>query len=216
MLSQQLAQGTSPALPRPASAAGALLPGTAPCGQTNGLAVDQRGAGCGRPGTYRRGICRAKNGSGATRSLPAPRGTAGTWGHLHSLVVGWVRACAGEGEGLQAVSEGMLSPCPALAQSGCELWDGTTLKARQRPFVLVRRNSAAPKPGLGALGAPGAARQLGAAQHSAAQPSETPGPGNVSASKYCSSFSLSGEIKKKREPSFLECNLPPATRSHVN
>lgn len=127
MLSQQLAQGTSPALPRPASAAGALLPGTAPCGQTNGLAVDQRGAGCGRPGTYRRGICRAKNGSGATRSLPAPRGTAGTWGHLHSLVVGWVRACAGEGEGLQAVSEGMLSPCPALAQFGCELWDGTTL-----------------------------------------------------------------------------------------
>lgn len=89
-------------------------------------------------------------------------------------------------------------------------------KARQRPFVLVRQNSAAPKPGLGALGAPGAARQLGAAQHSAAQASETPGPGNASASKYCSSFSLSGEIKKKREPSFLECNLPPATRSHVN
>lgn len=50
-LSQQLAEGTSSALPRPASAAGALLPGTAPCGQTNGLAVDQRGAGCGRPGT---------------------------------------------------------------------------------------------------------------------------------------------------------------------
>lgn len=106
----------------------------------------------------------------------------------------------------RAHHQGMLTS--ALPWHGLDvgLWDGTT---------LMQGKAAATCPGeaklssseawAGCSGCPWrwgcpchcAVRQLGAAQHSAAQASETPGPGNVSASKYCSSFSLSGEIKKK-------------------
>lgn len=154
---------------------------------------------------------------------------------------GEVRACAGAGEGVLAGCLGR--GCSAFAWPprrglAVMLWGGVAVVA-----LAARQGSVWPhswgktqqlKPGLGALGAacPAAVPPCrgcqgrshrhngtceeaarGSARHGPVTQQE---PANVSASEYCSSLSLSGEIKKKREPSFLECNLPPATRSHVN
>lgn len=143
--------------------------------------------------------------------------------------------CWGRSGGAGRVfGKGLLSLCMAtLPWAGRDAvgrccCGGPRCEAGQRLATLLGQNSAAeagaalqPCPRAGAVGSAltamtAPARRLRAAQPGMARASNPAGASNVSASEYCSSLSLSGEIKKKREPSFLECNLPPATRSHVN